>query len=320
MVNNIHETFIISDEYIHQRLDQVLAKLMPNYSRTQIKDWIESGFVLVNHQVTKSKFRFKGGEKITVEVSLLPRVQLAAQPIPLTIVYEDSELLIINKPAATVVHPGAGNHNQTLLNALLYHDSQLQTLPRAGILHRLDKDTTGLLVIAKTPMALKKLSSQLKKRTLMREYQAIVYGKIISGGTINAPIGRHPVQRHHMAVVEAAKPAMTHYRIMERFRAHTLLKVRLETGRTHQIRVHMAHIHHPIVGDKIYGGRVQFAKGSDPALVQALRQFKRQALHAYAIGLVHPTIQEFIRWEVDLPDEMKQLIQVLRDDNELHSS
>src|SRR3990167_4100389 len=219
-----------------------------------------------------------------------------------------------------VVHPGAGNKDQTLLNALLFHDPQLQALPRAGILHRLDKDTTGLLIIAKTLGSLKKLSIQLKKHTIVREYQGVVYGRIISGNTIDAPIGRHPTQRTHMAVIETAKAAVTHYRVIERFRAHTLLKIRLETGRTHQIRVHMAHVRHPIVGDTTYGGRIQFAKGSHPALIQTLRQFKRQALHAYAIELTHPALHKVMRWQADLPHDMQELIQQLREDRDLHST
>lgn len=315
MVKKIHQTFIISDEYSHQRLDQALAKLMPDYSRTLIKEWITSGGVLVNNKIVPAKFRLKGQEKVVLEVNLPPPLQITAQAIPLSIIYEDTELLIINKPASLVVHPGPGNRDRTLLNALLYHNAQLAELPRAGILHRLDKDTTGLLVVAKTARSLKHLTAQLKKRTLVREYQAVVYGKVISGGTIEAPIGRHPLQRKRMAVLETAKSAITHYRVLEKFRAHTLLKVTLETGRTHQIRVHMAHIHHPIVGDTIYGGRIQFAKQSTEALIFALRQFKRQALHAYGIEFFHPTLHKVMRLEIDLPDDIEHLIQVLREDN-----
>lgn len=308
------QTIIIPETYTNERLDQVLAKLLPEYSRTQIQNWIESGAVLLNGALVKAKIKVKGGETVTLEATVKPQPQWEAQAIPLTIVYEDDALIIVNKPAGLTVHPGAGNADRTLLNALLYHAPQLQHLPRAGILHRLDKDTSGLLVIAKTAPALKNLSQQLKKHTLLREYQAIVYGRLISGGIVNAPIDRHPIQRKRMAIVDTGKTAVTHYRVAEKYRAHTRLKLRLETGRTHQIRVHMQHIRHPIVGDVIYGGRVQLTKGMSPELIQELRGFKRQALHAFALGLTHPTTQEFIRWEIELPQDMKQLINVLKDD------
>jgi 23S rRNA pseudouridine1911/1915/1917 synthase len=307
-----HHTLIIPETHAHERLDQALAKLMPEFSRTQIKAWIEAENVLVNGKPAKAKHKIKGGETISIEAFLKPQPQWEAQDIPVPIVYEDDALMIINKPIGMVVHPGAGNTSSTLLNALLHHAPQLQDLPRAGIIHRLDKNTSGLLVIAKTPTALKHLSQQIKKRSLLREYQAIVYGTLISGGTIAAPIGRHHLQRKRMAVSETGKTAVTHYRVTEKYRAHTRLSIRLETGRTHQIRVHMAHIHHPIVGDAAYGGRVRLSKGMTPELIQIVRQFKRQALHAFALGLTHPTTLEFMRFECDLPDDMKQLIQALR--------
>lgn len=304
----------IPDTHANERLDQALAKLLPNYSRTQIKDWIESGHILVNGMTTKAKIKVKGGENISIEALFKPQTQFTPQNIPLSIVHEDEALLIINKPVGLVVHPGAGNADSTLLNALLHHAPSLEMLPRAGIIHRLDKDTSGLLVIAKTPEAFKDITHQLKKRTILREYQAIVYGKFISGGTIDAPIERHPLQRKRMAIIDTGRTAITHYRIAEKYRAHTLLKVKLETGRTHQIRVHMAHIRHPIVGDSTYGGRLQLTKGMTPELIQALRTFKRQALHAFALGLTHPLTHEFIRWEIDLPEDMQQLVTVLRKD------
>lgn len=308
------QTFTIPAEYANERLDQALAKLMPMYSRTQIQEWIRAGEVLIHHHPVKGKLRVKGGEEISVNVIIKVQPQWVAQAIPLDIIYEDDALIIINKPAGLIVHPGAGNADRTMLNALLHHFPVLQTLPRAGILHRLDKDTSGLLVVAKTPLALKSLSQQLKKRTLEREYQALVYGSIISGGLVDAPIERHHLQRKRMAVSDTGKPSLTHYRVAEKYRSHTRLKLRLETGRTHQIRVHMAHIRHPIVGDKIYGGRVQLAKGMTPELIQAIRLFKRQALHAFALGLTHPTTKKFIRWEIDLPNDMQELITILRDD------
>lgn len=270
----------------------------------------------MNGEPVKAKTRVLGGETVTVEATIKPQPEWQAQAIALPIVYEDDALIVINKPAGLVVHPGAGNTNSTMLNALLHHAPSLKDLPRAGILHRLDKETSGLLVIAKTPAALKSLSHQLKKRTIEREYQTVVYGSMISGGTVDAPIDRHPLQRKRMAVVDTGKTAITHYRVMERFRAHTRLKVNLETGRTHQIRVHMAHIRHPIVGDPVYGGRVQLTKNMSEEMIAIMRQFKRQALHAFALGFIHPISGESVRFEADIPDDMKKLIKSLREDTE----
>lgn len=312
--NKILQAFLVSKTFAQQRLDQTLVKLMPEFSRTQIQDWINSGSVLVNGKPVKVKTKVKGGEMVTVNVTLKPPPQWEAQAIPLDIVYEDEALLVINKPIGLVVHPGAGNADQTLLNAILHHSPQSRSLPRAGILHRLDKNTSGLLVIAKTSIALKKLGQQLKKRTLLREYQAIVQGTLISGGTVSAPIGRHPIKRNRMAVLENGRQAVTHFRVAEKYRVHTRLKISLETGRTHQIRVHLAHLRHPIVGDPTYGGRLMLTKGMLPELIEALRKFKRQALHAFALGLTHPITNEFIRWEIGLPDDMKQLIHLLKED------
>lgn len=294
------------------RLDQLLAKLLPEYSRTQIHKWIEAGFITVNGSLTKAKTKVKTGDVIVLDVTLSKPPDWAAQPIPLDIVFEDDSLIIVNKPAGLVVHPGAGNADQTLLNALVHHAPALKNLPRAGIVHRLDKDTSGLLVIAKTPLALKNILHQLKHRTLVREYQAIVYGRIISGGTISAPMARHPLQRKRMAVVETGKSAVTHYRVMEKYQAYTRLRVKLETGRTHQIRVHMAHIHHPIVGDPTYGGRLKLAKDMSEDCIKALRGFKRQALHAFGLGLNHPVSGEWLTFEIPLPADMKALSEVLR--------
>ena len=314
MHNTEHFSLIIPPELAGERLDQALAKMVPAYSRTQIQGSIAAGSVLVNNRPAKGNLRLKGGEAITMEMVITPRVDWEAQNIPLQIVHEDNSVIIINKPAGLVVHPGAGNQNSTLLNALLHHAPSLNALPRAGILHRLDKETSGLLAIAKTAEALKSLSSQLKKRTLLREYQAIVYGTMISGGVVDAAIDRHHTQRKRMAVDETGKRAVTHYRVAEKFRAHTRLKLRLETGRTHQIRVHMSHIDHPIVGDVLYGGRVQLTKGMIAPLVQAIRGFKRQALHAFAIGFDHPETDEFMRFEIDLPEDMTRLLEALRED------
>ncbi len=312
--SNNQRTFIIPAEYSNERLDQCLAKLLPEYSRTQIQAWIEAGLILIDDHIVKPKTKVKGGEHVLTHIT--PRIMPAweAQALPLTIVYEDEALIIINKPVGMIVHPGAGHSDQTLLNALLHHAPTLKLLPRAGILHRLDKNTSGLLVIAKTAAALKHLLHQLKERTLLREYQAIVTGRLISGGKVDAPIGRHALQRIRMAVTETGKPACTHYRVMERYRAHTRLTLRLETGRTHQIRVHMAHIHHPIVGDTTYGGRLQLTKGMSSDLITCLRQFKHQALHAFRLGLVHPVTEKWLQWEIELPEDMQQLIHFLKED------
>ncbi len=310
----IKQQLIIPDSYANLRLDLALSKILPEYSRTQIQEWIETGAIRVDGKAAKARLKVTGGEQITIDAAIKQQPEWEAQEIPLNIVHEDDSILIINKPAGLVVHPGAGNADRTLLNALLHHAPQLQQLPRAGIVHRLDKETSGLLVIAKTPAALKSLTHQIKKRTMVREYQCIVYGRFISGGKVDAPIDRHPLQRKRMAVVETGKPAITHYRIAQKFRALTFLTVKLETGRTHQIRVHMAHIRHPVVGDPVYGGRVQLAKNMTPDLIQALRQFKRQALHAFALGFDHPESGEFVRWEAPMPADMQELVKVLQQD------
>ncbi len=313
-------TLIIPETAVQERLDTALAKLLPAYSRTQIKEWIDAGKVLVDGKQVKAKTLLKGGESVALQATLKAQPQWEAQSIPLDIVYEDESLLIINKPVGLVVHPGAGNRDSTLLNAILHHAPSSQSLPRAGILHRLDKNTSGLLLIAKTPLALKSLSQQLKRRDIAREYQAIIYGRLISGGTVDAPIGRHPLQRKKMTVTEDGKTAITHYRIAEKYRAHTRLKVRLETGRTHQIRVHMSHIHHPIIGDTTYGGRVKLSKGMSDALIDTLRHYKHQALHAFALGFTHPVSKEWVQFEIPLPEEMQTLIALLREDAKSHTS
>jgi 23S rRNA pseudouridine1911/1915/1917 synthase len=312
--NKNNQIVIIPDELAEERLDTALAKLLPEYSRTQIKQWIDAELVAVNDVFVKAKTRVVAGDVVTCTPIIKPEPTWIAQDIPLNIVFEDDSMLVINKPAGLVVHPGAGNSHSTLLNALLHHSPELKNLPRAGIIHRLDKDTTGLLIIAKTPLALTHLTHQLKERTLVREYQAIVYGNLISGGTVDAPIDRHSMQRKRMGVSDTGKPAVTHYRVMEHYRSLTRLKVKLETGRTHQIRVHMSHIRHPIAGDVLYGGRVTLSKGMTEDLILCLRKFKRQALHAFAIGFTHPVSEEWMTVEADLPTDMKEFINVLRED------
>jgi 23S rRNA pseudouridine1911/1915/1917 synthase len=312
--NKNNQIVTIPDEFANERLDTALAKLLPEYSRTQIKLWIDTDQVTLNGVSVKAKTRVQSGDVIDVRPVIKPEPAWKAQNIPLNIVFEDDAVLVINKPAGLVVHPGAGNADSTLLNALLHHAPDLQTLPRAGILHRLDKDTTGLLIIAKTAAALKHLSHQLKMRTLTREYQAVVYGDLISGGKVDAAIDRHSMQRKRMAISDTGKTAVTHYRVMERYRSLTRLKIKLETGRTHQIRVHMSHIRHPIVGDVLYGGRVQLSKGMNETVILCLRQFKRQALHAFALGFAHPVSEEWISLEAAIPDDMQKLTDALRED------
>jgi 23S rRNA pseudouridine1911/1915/1917 synthase len=314
MSEKIQHQITLPDELVGLRLDQALSKLLPTHSRTQIQEWIKNGEILLDGQSPRTKDIVIGGETISINASLKVQPTYEAQSIALNIVYEDDALLVINKPTGMVVHPGAGNSRSTLLNALLHHNPDLQKLPRAGILHRLDKNTSGLLVIAKTAEALQNLSAQLKARTITRIYQTIVAGILTSGGTVNLPIGRHPIQRKRMAVQDNGKPAVTHFRVMERYRAHTRIKVQLETGRTHQIRVHMAHTQRAILGDPIYGGRLQLPRGATPELIAELRGFKHQALHAYELGLVHPVSQQSMTWRAALPADMQHLIDVLRND------
>jgi 23S rRNA pseudouridine1911/1915/1917 synthase len=304
----------IPTELAGERLDLVLVQLFPDYSRSRLQKWIKDGHVTVNKQKLRSKDTVFGGETVEVSVVLEDETQWEAQEIPLEIAYEDDAIVVINKPADFVVHPGAGNQNGTLGNALLHRFPELESVPRAGVIHRLDKDTTGLLVIARTLAAQKSLVEQLQAREFEREYIALVVGAMTAGGTVDQPIGRHPSQRTKMAVVHNGKEAVTHYRVLERFRAHTMVKLNLETGRTHQIRVHMAYIHYPLVGDPLYGGRLHIPSACSPQFAQVLRQFKRQALHAARLGLVHPQTGEYIEWEAPLPDDMAQLIAAARDD------
>jgi len=311
----ITETLFIPEKMAGLRIDQALAQLFPQYSRSRLKEWLESGNITVNGEKLKPKNKIKGKEIIKLEAKLNEIIDHEPEDIQLTIVYEDDELIIINKPVGMVVHPAAGNHQGTLLNALLHHAPVLAQLPRAGIIHRLDKDTSGLLVIAKTLEAYTDLVKQLQNREISREYLAIISGALISGGTIDKPIGRDPRHRTKMAVNENGKPAITHYRILERFKDFTLVTVKLETGRTHQIRVHMAYIHHPIVGDQTYAGRLKFPKGASDVLCDQLKTFKRQALHAYKLGFEHPTQKTWMEWEAKIPNDIEQLITLLKREN-----
>lgn len=295
-----------------QRLDQALATLYPEYSRSQIQKWIKAGHIRVDDKILKPKDRLTGGEEILIETVLEVQTDFAAEDIPLDIVYEDDDILVLNKPADLVVHPAAGNWSGTLVNALLHYKPTLEMLPRAGIVHRLDKDTTGLMVVAKTLIAHTSLVEQLQARDVSREYLALVHGNVVAGSTIEANIGRHPVDRKRQAVTEGGKEAVTHYRIEERFPHHTLLRVALETGRTHQIRVHLSWKHMPIVGDQMYGGRPRVPAGASESVRQAVQQFPRQALHATRLGLHHPVSGDYLQWQVAVPADMAALLDTLR--------
>ncbi len=300
------------------RFDRLLAQLFPELSRSQLQKWIKSGLARVDGNEMRPRDQVSGGESISIDVPPAVEADWEAQPMALDIVYEDDEILVLNKPVGLVVHPGAGNPDSTLLNALLSHAPQLRTLPRAGIVHRLDKDTSGLMVVAKTERARLHLIEQLSTHELRREYKTVVMGVMISGGTVDAPIGRHHRDRKRMAIVERGKPAVSHYRVEVRYRAHTLVKVKLETGRTHQIRVHMAHIHFPVVGDSVYGGRLKLPKDCGQLLTDRLRGFRRQALHAGRLGLKHPVSGEHMEWHSEVPSDMAQLIAALEQDARAH--
>ncbi len=303
---------IVPPEMAQQRLDQVIASLCPQYSRSQLQKWIKSGQVLVDNKPLKPKERLTGGERIIIQATLEVQTTAEAEAMDLEIIHEDDSILVLNKPANLVVHPAAGNWSGTLVNGLLHYLPSLEMLPRAGIVHRLDKDTTGLMVVAKTLEAHHALVDLLQERDVSREYLALVQRPVIAGGTIEANIGRHPIDRLRMAVTEGGKEAITHYRVEERFRHHTLLRVSLETGRTHQIRVHLTANQMPIVGDQLYGGRPRVPAGISDDLREALRAFPRQALHATRLGLVHPDTGEDMEWEVPLPADMADLLVLLR--------
>lgn len=296
------------------RLDQAAASLFPEYSRGRLQTWIKDGSLLVNNQPLRSRDKVFDDDLLTLETELAAEEIWAAEPGVLNIVYEDEDVLVLNKPVNTVVHPAAGNRSGTLLNSLLHYCPQLKEIPRAGIVHRLDKDTSGLMVIAKNLQSHKILVKQLQRREVEREYEAIVIGVMTAGGTVDLPLGRHPVHRQKRAVIENGKDSVTHYRVLNRFRAHTHVRVKLETGRTHQIRVHMSHIRYPLVGDPLYGGRLQIPKACSGELTRHLKEFRRQALHARRLGFIHPRTGEMCSWESELPDDMVTLIAVMQRD------
>jgi 23S rRNA pseudouridine1911/1915/1917 synthase len=312
MFERIHLTAQIPEALAGRRLDQALAELFPSYSRSRLQQWIKAGQVLLNQQPVIARYRVAGGEHVEIDAQLQLETEARPQAIGLDVRFQDEHLLVLNKPAGLVVHPAAGNPDGTLQNALLHYDARLASLPRAGIVHRLDKDTSGLMVVARSLSAHRSLVAQLQARTVQREYLALVQSVLAAGGTVDAPIGRHPRDRLRMAVVESGKPAITHYRVVERFAAHTLVRARLETGRTHQIRVHMAHIRCPLVGDPLYGGRQKLPRGASAELREALSDFRRQALHAARLQLLHPASGGAVSWEAELPIDFKLLIEALR--------
>ena len=301
-----------------RRFDAVLAELFPEYSRSRLAAWIKSGDALLDDRQARPRDPVRGGERVSLDVVLDVQTEAVAEDIALDVLYEDSEVLVLDKPAGLVVHPGAGNPGGTLVNALLHRDPALAALPRAGIVHRLDKDTSGAMVVARTLPAHAALVAQLSARAVHRQYLAVVAGALVSGGTADAAIDRHPRDRIRMAVQDDGRDAVTHYRLRERFRAHTALECRLETGRTHQIRVHMAHLKHPIVGDPLYGGPLKLPKGATPELIESLRGFKRQALHAETLEFSHPASGQPVRCSAPVPADMQQLLRVLREDAATH--
>lgn len=313
-VSMIHLT--VPPELANKRMDQIVAELCPQYSRSQLQKWIRSGHITLNGKSAKIKQKLVANDEMVVDPQLTEQTTDEPENIPLDIAYEDESILVVNKPVGLVVHPGAGNRAGTLLNGLLHHIPGQKNLPRAGIVHRLDKDTSGLMVVAKTLEAHLVLVNQLQARTVKREYLALVQGNVISGGTIEGNIGRHPVDRKRMAIVTGGKYAVTHYRIEKRLAGFTLLRVQLETGRTHQIRVHMSSKHMPIIGDRVYMGRQRIPAAITQELRETLQQFPRQTLHATKLGLIHPETGEEMNWEVGLPQDMQNLLTQLEEASE----
>jgi len=311
----IKKKIIIPDDYQGMRLDQALAQLLPDYSRSRLQRWLKNSQILVDGNRAHAKTKVMGGETVLLEATLAPDERWEPQNLPLNIIYEDEGLVVIDKPAGLVTHPAVGNPDKTLVNALLYHIPETQTLPRAGIIHRLDKDTSGLLVAAKNLKTHHVLTKALQARDIHREYACVVQGTLISGDTIDAPIARHPKHRIKQAVVASGKPAVTHYRIAEKFKHYTHLNVILETGRTHQIRVHMAHIGHPLVGDPLYTGRPKIPKAIDATLKSILDKFDRQALHATKLMLNNPTTNKAQIFTSKFPKDFSDLLQALREYN-----
>lgn len=307
----------VTEELAGMRLDKVLVQLCPQFSRARLQTWIKAGQVLVNGEVLRPRDKVYAGAQLEIKAVFEETPEWEAEDIPLDIIYEDEALIVLYKPAGLVVHPAVGNWQGTLLNALINHEPKLADLPRGGIVHRLDKDTSGIMMVARTLESHKQLVDQLQARTVSREYLAVVKGAMTAGATVEKPIGRHPQQRTRMAVVSSGKPAITHYRVVERFPYHTYIRVSLETGRTHQIRVHMAHVRHPVVGDPVYGGRLLIPRGCSELLEMRLRCFRRQALHATKLTIKHPLSGEEVSWEREVPEDMQKLLVDLREDARL---
>jgi len=302
---------IIPERMTGQRLDVALSEMLPDYSRSKITAWIKSGEALIDHKSFKPKDKVNGSEMVELTISQKQNNDWVGEDIPLNIVFEDEDIIVLNKVVGLVTHPGAGNWSGTLANALLHYEPKLATLDRAGIVHRLDKNTSGLMVVARNEKSQKYLVEQLQNHSVSREYSAIVYGHMVAGGTIDEPIGRDTKDRVKQAVSSHGKEAITHYRVIDRYQNHTHIKAILETGRTHQIRVHLSHIGYPLMGDPMYGGKVRFPKKADAILKEAIVNFKRQALHARKLTLIHPISGELMSWKTPLPEDMLALLDVL---------
>ncbi|WP_261842495.1 23S rRNA pseudouridine(1911/1915/1917) synthase RluD [Aliamphritea ceti] len=318
MTEQVQLSATVPDGLVGKRLDQAVADLFPDYSRSRLQNWIKDGSLSVDGKSWRIRDKVFGGEEIVIDAKLEVIDSFVPREMPLDIIFEDEHIMIINKPAGLVVHPAAGHWDDTLLNGLLHYNPEIAQVPRAGIVHRLDMDTTGLMVVAKTIQAQTDLVAQLQERSMGREYEAVVNNVMTGGGTVDEPLGRHSRNRQMMAVVGVGKEAITHYRVLDKFRAHTHIRLKLETGRTHQIRVHMAYINYPLIGDQMYGGRFRLPKGISPDLQKNLRDLKRQALHAKRLELFHPDSGELMSWEVDLPEDLQQLLVNLKDDAKAH--
>ncbi|MBM89524.1 MAG: 23S rRNA pseudouridine(1911/1915/1917) synthase RluD [Gammaproteobacteria bacterium] len=316
MSNYISLSAEVPQNLVGSRLDQAAAKLFPDYSRSRLQSWIKDGSLKVNSKSMRPRDTLQSGDLLKIEAVLMDSEQYLPEPMELDILFEDEEILILNKPANIVVHPAPGNYRGTLLNGLLHEYPGLDSIPRAGIVHRLDKGTTGLMVVAKTLQSHGSLVGQLQRREVEREYEAVVHRVLTGGGVIDKPLGRHSVNRKKKAIVENGKEAITHYKVKHRYRSHTHIQLNLKTGRTHQIRVHMAHINHPLVGDPLYGGRLKLPVAGSGEFVNVLRTFRRQALHARRLAFSHPVSNEQMAWKVDAPADFQELLLALKQDQD----